>query len=95
MEINKLKPVLSEKNIGGRYRIYPIILGHRCGGYELQKEHKTLFGKKWKPVKGEMGAIRCFASEINGLVMACSELELLARHLNKITIIDFEQNNGK
>ena len=61
----------------------------------MQKEHKTLFGKKWKPVKGEMGVIRCLGSQKEDLIKACSELELLARHLNKITIIDFEQDNGR
>lgn len=92
MEIN---PILSEKYIHGRYRLYPIIIGHRCGGFELQKEHKTFFGgTKWKPVRGEMGVIRCLGSKKEDLIKACAELELLAKHLSTMTIIEFS-DNGK
>jgi len=87
-----INPILSEKYIHGRYRLYPIIVGHRCGGFELQKEYKTFFGTKWKPVYGEMGIIRCLGSDKEKLIKASLELELLAKHLSTITIIEFSYN---
>ena len=75
--------------INSRYRLYPIVIGYRCEGYELHKEHKTLFGRKWKPVRGESGKIRVTKSQENTLIDIAKEMEGLAGHLSTIKYIEF------
>jgi hypothetical protein len=81
---------LKISKIPGRYRLYPIIIGYRCAGYELQKEYKTIFGRIWKPVKGESGKIRVTKYDEKTLIEVAKQMEELADHLSTIKYIEFK-----
>ena len=73
-----------QSTIGKHYRFYPIILGFRARGYELQEQRKNIFGlKRWFPVKGEHGKeIRVIQSDRETLEQIKDDLLKLANHLN-------------
>jgi hypothetical protein len=87
---NHQTPHLRQTAVSSRYRLYPIIVGFRCEGYELQKEHKTFFGKVWKPVRGEMGVIRCIASNEKDIIKIAEDFEKMATHLSTIKILELK-----
>jgi hypothetical protein len=83
-------PIITTQKIKAVYRLRPIIIGFRCDGYSLQKQHTILGMRYWKAIRGEFREkVRVTKSGMLSLVDISKSLEELAEHLSTIKHITF------